>query len=433
MDEAVGTAGERGELSDPGDRVAAVIEAVPPITAELSCGAVFERFAREPELMAIAVVADGRPDARPVGLIHRQDIMMLWATQFGRSLFERRPIARIMDATPLVVEADLTLDALQSLIADEKPSALMRGFIITRAGRYVGVGTALSLLRTNVRHTERRNRDLERARAAAEYANQSKTTFLANVSHELRTPLNAIIGFSELMQSETFGAIGSDRYREYVADIHASGKHLLMIINDILDMAKIETGRMSLQEGEVVLAAVVEAALRFFAVRARQDGLRLSAVVAPDLPLLLADQRALRQILLNLLSNALKFTPAPGTVTVHALVLDSGEIELSVADTGIGIAPEHIATVLEPFGQVANQFNRDHDGTGLGLPLARAFAALHGAAFTIDSAVGEGTTVRVRFPPERRLAARPPSPPVLPDGPPRETVIVLAASDRAVG
>jgi two-component system cell cycle sensor histidine kinase PleC len=309
----------------------------------------------------------------------------------------------------------------------------MRGFIITRAGRYVGVGTALSLLRTNVRHTERRNRDLERARAAAEYANQSKTTFLANVSHELRTPLNAIIGFSELMQSETFGAIGSDRYREYIADIHASGKHLLMIINDILDMAKIETGRMALQEGEVVLAAVVESALRFFAVRARQDGLRLSAVIAPDLPLLLADQRALRQILLNLVSNALKFTPAPGTVTVHASVLDGGEIELAVADTGIGIAPEHIATVLEPFGQVANQFSRDHDGTGLGLPLARAFAALHGAAFTIDSAVGHGTTVRVRFPPERRLAARPPSPPVMPEGLPREAVAVLAAPDRAVG
>src|SRR5262249_54615328 len=216
MDEAAETASDQW---DPVDSVAAVTELVAPITAELPCGTAFERFAREPELMALAVVQD----ARPIGLIHRQDIMMLWATQFGRSLFERRPIARIMDATPLVVDEELGLDALQSLIADEKPSALMRGFIVTRGGRYVGVGTALSLLRTNVRRTERRNRDLERARATAEHANQSKTTFLANVSHELRTPLNAIIGFSELMQSETFGAIGSDRYREYISDIHASG------------------------------------------------------------------------------------------------------------------------------------------------------------------------------------------------------------------
>jgi two-component system cell cycle sensor histidine kinase PleC len=402
MSQEIAGSSNEPEQADPEvtDTVAALIEVVPPITSDLSCRAVFDCFAQDSELIVLPVVDGGRP----VGLVNRHDIMMLWASQFGRSLFERKPIARIMDTAPLVAEANLGLDALQSLIADEKPSAVMRGFIITKAGRYAGIGTALRLLRTNARRTERRNRELEHARTQAVHASESKTTFLANMSHELRTPLNAIIGFSELMQNKTFGEIRPARYRDYIADIHASGRHLLMIINDILDMAKIETGRMVLQETELDLNLIVQSALRFFAVRAKQDGLQLAVVVPDRLPQLFADSRAIRQILLNLLSNAIKFTPAPGTVTVLADLTPGSEIELSVADTGIGIAPEHMDKVLAPFGQVANAFNRDHDGTGLGLPLARAFAELHGASFEIDSALGRGTTVRMRFPANRTLA-----------------------------
>jgi two-component system cell cycle sensor histidine kinase PleC len=387
------------DRSGVADTVAAVIEVVTPIPPELTCGAVFERLMAQPELIVLPVVVR----ERPIGLVNRQAITMLWASQFGRALFERKRIAAIMDAAPLMVESDLNLDALQSLIADEKPGALMRGFIITDKGRYAGVGSALSLLRANVRRIERRNRELERARAQAEYASRSKSAFLANMSHELRTPLNAIIGFAELMQNGTFGQVRPARYQGYVADIHASGHHLLMIINDILDMAKIETGRMTIQETEIDLGETIEAALRFFAVRAKQDGLELKVETAAPLPLLRADARAIRQILLNLISNAIKFTPAPGTITVRVDRLASGEIELAVRDTGIGIAPEHIDIVLAPFGQIAHQLNRQHDGTGLGLPLARAFAELHDAQFAITSALGEGTTVGMRFPAARSL------------------------------
>jgi two-component system cell cycle sensor histidine kinase PleC len=382
-----------------GEAVGAIAELIPPMSRDATCGAAFERFREDPDLVALPIV-DG---VRPIGLINRHDIMMLWSSQFGRSLFTQKSVMRIMDAAPLVVDADLHIDELQSLIVDEKPSALMRGFILARDGHYAGIGSALALLRFNVQRTERRNRELDRAREAAEQASRSKTAFLANMSHELRTPLNAIIGFSELIQQQVYGPLRPARYVDYIGDIHASGNHLLMIINDILDMAKIEAGRMELHEEEVDLEAVMRSVLRFFAARAEQDGLVLRLVCDTGLPRLLADQRAIRQILLNLLSNAIKFTSGGGVIIVRAGRLTSGEIELAVADSGIGIDPEHIEAVLAPFGQIAHEHNRSHDGTGLGLPLVRAFAELHGASFSIDSAVGRGTTVMVRFPAHRAL------------------------------
>ncbi|HUA51555.1 MAG TPA: ATP-binding protein [Candidatus Sulfotelmatobacter sp.] len=389
---------------DPGypgahDTVEVIAQWVAPVPPDVTCAVAFERFSEDVDLLVLPVVAD----TVPVGMINRQDIVMLWASQFGRSLFEHKPVRLIMDGEPFKVGHDLKIDALQSLLANEAPSALMRGFIVLDQGRYRGVGTVASLLYYNAHRTETRNRELTRAQAIAEQANRAKTRFLANMSHELRTPLNAVIGFSEVIQNELFGAVQPSRYLDYVGDIHASANHLLAIINDILDMAKIEARALSLEEETVDLRATVRWALRLIGRQAEEHGVALAAELAEDLPPLLADQRAVRQILLNLLSNAVKFTPRSGRVSLRAHVVATGEIEFEIADTGIGIADNHLQMVLEPFGQVASEINRNHQGTGLGLPLARAFVELHGGTFQMTSRLGEGTTVRVRFPAARTV------------------------------
>ena len=311
-----------------------------------------------------------------------------------------------MDAAPLVVESSVQVEALESLIATENPSALLRGFVVTTAGRYAGVATALSLLQLNLVRTERRNREAEEARHAAESANRSKSRFLAVMSHELRTPLNAIIGFSDLIRTQSVGPLQPAKYREYADDIHVSGQNLLAVINDILDMAKIEDGKMVLFEEAIDLDEQIAGATRSVSERARQGQVALDRQVAPGLPPLFADQRSVRHILLNLLSNAIKFTPGGGRVCVQTERTREGGLELVVADTGIGMSAEHLAVALTPFGQVANEYTRRHDGTGLGLPLVKSLAELHGATMEIDSALGQGTTVRIVFPRERALEPR---------------------------
>jgi two-component system, cell cycle sensor histidine kinase PleC len=383
------------------DHVGAVAVPVTPVDPNETCAVIFQRFERDLDLFALPVVAEGRP----VGLVNRHDMMMTWAGNFGRALYERKPIERIMDRNPLVVESDVGIDSLQALIATEKPSALLRGFILTHLGEYAGIGTALSLLRLTVARTHYRNGMLEQARQAAEHNDRSKSQFLANMSHELRTPLNAIIGFAELMQGQALGAIQPRKYAEYIGDIHGSGVLLLSIINDILDMAKIEAGKMELVCEPVDVAELVAAALRVVAARAAGAQLSLVADVAAGLPRLIADDRALRQILLNLLSNAIKFTPPGGSVDVRVQLAGDGGITLVVRDNGIGMTPEHVGIALQPFGQVANPLTRAHAGTGLGLPLVHKLAEMHDATLSIDSRLGAGTLVTVAFPAARNEAA----------------------------
>lgn len=234
-------------------------------------------------------------------------------------------------------------------------------------------------------------------------ADRAKSQFLANMSHELRTPLNAIMGFSETIETQLFGPVGNERYREYASDIRQSGAHLLSIINTILDLSKIEAETMDLEEEDVCIGAVVAEAISLVRAQFRDADVSVRADLPDTLPLLRGSNVKLRQVAINLLSNAVKFTPAGGSVTVTAEREDDGGLTVRVTDTGIGMSQEDMETALKPFGQVEGHLARKHDGIGLGLPLARQLTLLHGGAFEIQSSVGEGTMVILRLPAERVL------------------------------
>ena len=254
---------------------------------------------------------------------------------------------------------------------------------------------------------KRREEGLQEARTEAEAANCSKTEFLHNMSHELRTPLNAIIGFADAMKQEIFGPVGRPEYRDYLDNIQQSGDHLLAIINDILDLAKIESGNYALHDESIDMAGAVTLCVRLVGERVEQTGPTVHVDVADGVPPLKADDRAVKQILINLLSNAVKFTPAGGQIRVRVSLNTLGGADLSVSDTGIGIAKEDIVTAVAHFGQVDGSLSRRYMGTGLGLPLVAWLAKLHGADMRIDSEVGLGTTVTVSFPCERLRPASP--------------------------
>jgi signal transduction histidine kinase len=261
------------------------------------------------------------------------------------------------------------------------------------------IGTLIDCFHEMLSRIERHDASLTKARLEAEAASRAKSSFLATMSHELRTPLNAILGFSEIMMTETFGPLGSPNYRDYTRDIYDSGMHLLHVINDVLDLSKVEAGRLDLSRTDIDVDDTVEAALRFFRERSKKAGLTVTAEIEPRLQSLFADERVLRQCILNLVSNAIKFTPSGGTIVVAVRNDPDGWTALSVADNGIGISEADIPRVLTPFSQADNAYVRKQEGTGLGLPLVKSFAELHGGSFGIKSALGVGTTVTIRFPP----------------------------------
>ncbi len=242
--------------------------------------------------------------------------------------------------------------------------------------------------------------DLREMKDVAEQANRAKSEFLATMSHELRTPLNAIIGFSEFIKSETLGPINVPRYRDYLNDIHNSGNHLLSIINDILDMSKIEAGEMKVADESVDLADTVAKCVRLMADQAAKGGVTIDVDVPRDLPILSGDRRMMSQIVLNLLSNAVKFTPPAGKVSL-AVSNGADGVLIAVRDTGIGIPADELDVVLEPFHQADSSDKRVYGGTGLGLSLVKSMVELHGGSIEIRSVEGEGTEVDIRFPAER--------------------------------
>ncbi|HXP32236.1 MAG TPA: ATP-binding protein [Stellaceae bacterium] len=296
---------------------------------------------------------------------------------------------------PLIVLSGLAdeqaaIDALHGGAQDYLVKGQGDGHLISRAIRY-----AIERRRTEAQLIE--------AKEKAEAANRAKTEFLANMSHELRTPLNAVIGFSEILQMQTMGPLGHPAYVDYVRDIHVSGVHLLAIINDILDLSKIEIGHREVKAINLNLDTVLRYCARLVGERAATAGLTLVIETPPEPPQLQADEQMVKQMLLNLLSNAIKFTPKGGRVSAIAGLDEAGAAFIRVADTGIGMAPADVARALQPFVQIDNALSRKFAGTGLGLPLVKSMIELHGGHIAIDSAEQVGTAVTLHFAPERTL------------------------------
>jgi two-component system cell cycle sensor histidine kinase PleC len=270
----------------------------------------------------------------------------------------------------------------------------------------------------------------DEARRRAEAANIAKSRFLAQMSHELRTPLNAILGFSEVMKNEVFGAHAVPTYKDYSGDIHSSGVHLLGLINEILDLSRIEAGRYELNEESISFAHVVEDCHHLLKLRANNRGITIHDLYEPNLPRLWADERAVRQICLNLLSNAIKFTPQGGEIWLKVGWTASGGQYMSVKDTGSGIPEEEMPIVLASFGQGSNSIKSAEQGAGLGLPIVKNLVDLHGGTFTLKSKLRIGTEVIITFPPERVVSGLAPVAEPEPEPAPQRSGPAAAPVDR---
>ncbi|HEY2069213.1 MAG TPA: ATP-binding protein [Rhizomicrobium sp.] len=335
-------------------------------------------------------------------------VAIFWAYAFSRAMHSGVYLAgvvptAVLTLARLVFDGDASAFPLALFLSVTFIFALL---FAARARRYFE-----TMLRTRFANDDlavelRATRDdALRKRFEAESANASKTTFLANMSHELRTPLNAILGFSELISHETLGPIGTARYKEYAVDINSSGAHLLSLINDILDVAKIESGKMDIEPRALDPKSTVERALVVVAARAREKSQHLSVDVSGG-GAIYADERALKQMVINLANNAVKFTPEGGSITISGGPTPDGGYELCVEDNGPGISPELLDRIFLPFNQVDNRYSRQEGGTGLGLSLVRGLVELHGGRAWIESDVGAGVRAYIYFPVGNALPQR---------------------------
>lgn len=310
----------------------------------------------------------------------------------------------------------MVLDRIRARMAGTEAISRYQIRLIHRDGSIVWVDVSAVLLDwngnpaslswlTDITSRKLAEEALIKSKEEAEFANHAKTEFLANMSHELRTPLNAILGFSEIIRDQTFGPLATAKYVEYANDIHKSGQLLLDLISDVLDLAKLEAGKLDLHESNVSLPAVIAQCITLIEQRARMAGVSLAVELSQCLPKLRADERAVKQVLLNLLSNAVKFTPRGGQVTVRGCASPQTGLMLSVCDSGIGMTEAEIEVALAPFGQVNSKLARKSEGTGLGLPISHSLTRLHGGDLIIESEPNGGTIVTAQFPASRLVPA----------------------------
>ncbi|MFK7791776.1 MAG: sensor histidine kinase [Devosiaceae bacterium] len=363
-------------------------------------------------LLPIAIYLIGLPEGyEGVGPLIFSILIVVIAT--SAMLNHHLPIAAACATTPIAVCYALSLgvrgDMINIIMAIGALGVQL--FFLTIAHQMHRTTLALLEARAQkddmIAELEQQRGIAEEARRRADDANLAKSRFLATMSHELRTPLNAILGFSEVLKGEVLGPMPNDQYREYSNDIHESGSHLLNLINEILDLSRIEAGRHELSEEAVQVAYVVEEAAHLLAMKAKGKSITLHEDYQESMPKLWADERAVRQITLNLLSNAIKFTPLNGEVTIKVIATQDGGQMIEVRDTGPGIPEDEIPVVLSSFGQGSIAIKNAEQGTGLGLPIVQALMKTHGGRFELHSKLREGTIVRAIFPSDRVMQAMP--------------------------
>jgi two-component system cell cycle sensor histidine kinase PleC len=375
-----------------------LVEPAPSCGLQSTGSEVLELFQQHPGVPLIPVLDR---DGAILGALERDRLLQTFTQPLWYDVYNRRPVWPLMNANPLIVDDSVSLDDIKQLIVSDFPTAIQAGFLIASQGSFAGIGTMGKLLELTVTQAQRRLVELDDARRAAEGAAAARSRFLATMSHELRTPLNAIIGFSDLLLMQIHQGAPITKLPDYLADIGSSGKHLLQVINDILDYSKLETGAMSLDESVFSLQSLLATSIRIARGQSEAKGVALELAPCKTDINYCGDERKLRQVLLNLLSNAIKFTPAGGRIELSQQSDLAGAPIVTVADNGRGIAEKDLERVFEPFVQADGEFDRASGGTGLGLPLSRLLVELHGGALSLESVLGRGTTAIMSLPRER--------------------------------